>query len=165
MIIFITGGVKAGKSSRALELAKQLGKFPVSFIATSEALDHEMELRIKRHQEERAALGTFLTIEEPLALDQAVTRATPPVIVDCIPMWINNLIYYHREGDFHAILERFIQGMQQGIVVSNETGLGNIPFDEATRRYNLLLAEANRSIAAAADKVELMVAGIPLVVK
>ncbi|MHB9293625.1 adenosylcobinamide kinase / adenosylcobinamide-phosphate guanylyltransferase [Hollandina sp. SP2] len=165
MIIFITGGVKAGKSRRALELVKQLGEFPVSFIATAEALDDEMKLRIQRHQEERSALGTFLTIEEPLALDQALARASSPVIVDCIPMWINNLMYYHREADFHPLLDRFIQGLQNGIVVSNETGLGNIPFDEAIRRYNLLLAEANRRIATAADRVEFMISGIPLKVK
>ncbi|MDR2632531.1 MAG: bifunctional adenosylcobinamide kinase/adenosylcobinamide-phosphate guanylyltransferase [Treponema sp.] len=165
MIIFITGGVKAGKSSRALELVKQRGQFPVSFIATAEALDEEMRARIQRHQEERASLGAFLTIEEPLALDQALLKAPSPAIVECIPMWINNLMYYRRDGDFHALLERCIQAMQDVIVVSNETGLGNIPFDEATRRYNLLLAEANRRIAAAADRVEFMVAGIPLKVK
>jgi adenosylcobinamide kinase/adenosylcobinamide-phosphate guanylyltransferase len=80
-------------------------------------------------------------------------------------MWINNLMYYKREGEFPAILEAFIRGMRECIVVTNETGLGNIPFDEASRRYNLLLAEANRKIAAAADRVELMVAGIPLRIK
>ncbi|MDR1956707.1 MAG: bifunctional adenosylcobinamide kinase/adenosylcobinamide-phosphate guanylyltransferase [Treponema sp.] len=165
MIIFITGGIKSGKSRRALELAKQVWNVPVSFIATAEALDDEMRLRIKAHQEERAALGSFVTIEEPIALDQAVAGANPPVLVDCIPLWINNLMYYQREPDFHPILEGFIRSIRQGILVSNETGLGNVPFDETTRRYNLLLAEANRRIAARADRVEFMVSGIPLRVK
>jgi adenosylcobinamide kinase/adenosylcobinamide-phosphate guanylyltransferase len=81
-------------------------------------------------------------------------------------MWINNLMHYRREDDFPRILEGFIRGMPKNcIVVTNETGLGNIPFDADTRRYNLLLAEANRKIAAAADTVELMVSGIPLRVK
>ncbi|MDR3114418.1 MAG: bifunctional adenosylcobinamide kinase/adenosylcobinamide-phosphate guanylyltransferase [Treponema sp.] len=161
MIIFITGGVKSGKSRRALELAQHLWAFPVSFIATAEALDDEMKLRIRRHQEERSALGAFLTVEEPLALDEAIVKAPSPAVVDCIPLWINNLMYYRREEDFQALLEGFIRGMQDAIVVSNETGLGNIPFDETTRRYNLLLAEANLRIAAAADRVEFMVSGIP----
>jgi adenosylcobinamide kinase/adenosylcobinamide-phosphate guanylyltransferase len=174
MILLITGGVKSGKSSRALELAQKEWPFPVSFIATAEALDEEMRLRIARHREERARFGSggaegFITIEEPLELDKAIRRAGPRAVVDCIPMWINNLFYYKREGDFSAILEAFIEAfirdMKDCIVVTNETGFGNIPFDAATRRYNLLLAEANRKIAAAADAVELLVAGIPLKIK
>jgi adenosylcobinamide kinase/adenosylcobinamide-phosphate guanylyltransferase len=170
MILLITGGVKSGKSSRALEIARQEWPFPVSFIATAEALDEEMRLRILRHQEERARLGPgggegFITLEAPLELGRAMAAAGPRVVVDCIPMWINNLMYYKREGEFPAILEAFIRGMRECIVVTNETGLGNIPFDETSRRYNLLLAEANRKIAAAADRVELMVAGIPLRIK
>ncbi|MDR3174078.1 MAG: bifunctional adenosylcobinamide kinase/adenosylcobinamide-phosphate guanylyltransferase [Treponema sp.] len=170
MILLITGGVKSGKSSRALELARGQWPFPVSFIATAEVLDEEMRLRITRHREERARLGSgkgegFITIEEPLELDKAIRAAGPRAVVDCIPMWINNLMYYKREADFPAILEGFIRGMEDCIVVTNETGLGNIPFDETTRRYNLLLAEANRKIAAAADVVEFMVSGIPLKVK
>jgi adenosylcobinamide kinase/adenosylcobinamide-phosphate guanylyltransferase len=169
MIILITGGVKSGKSSRALEQARSGWVFPVSFIATAEALDDEMRLRIQRHREERAQPGggeSFITIEEPLELDKAIAGAGPGAVVDCIPMWINNLMYYKREDDFPRILNGFIQGLPKNcIVVTNETGLGNIPFDEVTRRYNLLLAEANRKIAAAADRVELMVSGIPLRIK
>jgi adenosylcobinamide kinase/adenosylcobinamide-phosphate guanylyltransferase len=84
-------------------------------------------------------------------------------------MWVNNLMYYNREKDFRAILESFINTLVQEnkdcIVVTNETGLGNIPFDELTRRYNVLLAEANRTIAAAAGCVEFLVSGIPLRIK
>jgi adenosylcobinamide kinase/adenosylcobinamide-phosphate guanylyltransferase len=168
MIMLITGGIKSGKSYRALDLAKKKWKFPVSFIATAEALDEEMQLRIARHREERARLAGnngFLTIEEPINIGKAITGAGQYVILDCIPMWVNNLMYYKREADFSQILDAFIRGMDHCIVVTNETGLGNIPADEATRRYNLLLAEANRKIAAVADIVEFMVSGIPLRVK
>ena len=174
MIILITGGIKSGKSRRALELALEW-RFPVSFIATAEVLDDEMRERIARHREERAGLaaGTagsgFITVEEPLELDRAIARAGERAVVDCIPMWVNNLMYYKREDDFGRILEGFIAGtrasMRDCVIVTNETGLGNVPFDEITRRYNLLLAEANRKIAAASDRVELMVCGIPLRVK
>jgi adenosylcobinamide kinase/adenosylcobinamide-phosphate guanylyltransferase len=165
MIMLITGGVKAGKSRRALDIARKEWGSPISFIATAEVLDEEMRRRIVRHQEERYALGGFVTIEEPIALDKAIAAAGQYAVVDCIPMWINNLMYYQREADFQCLLDDFIKSIVHGIIVSNETGLGNIPFDETTRRYNLLLAEANRKIAAAADTVELMVAGIPLKVK
>ncbi|MDR1618979.1 MAG: bifunctional adenosylcobinamide kinase/adenosylcobinamide-phosphate guanylyltransferase [Treponema sp.] len=168
MVILITGGIKSGKSRRALELALEWG-FPVSFIATAEALDDEMRERIAGHREERARLaaGTagFITIEEPLELDRGIARAGERAVVDCVPLWVNNLVYHKREHDFGRLLEGFIAGMRHCIVVTNETGLGNVPFDEVTRRYNMLLAEANRKIAAAADRVELMVCGIPLKVK
>jgi adenosylcobinamide kinase/adenosylcobinamide-phosphate guanylyltransferase len=170
MLILLTGGVKSGKSGRALELAREEFAFPAVFIATAEVLDEEMRARITRHQEERAGLG-FTTVEEPLEIDRALSGAGDSVLLDCVPMWINNLMYYKREGDFASILGRFLDGLfpdglcRNCIIVTNETGLGNIPFDAETRRYNLLLAEANRLIAARAERVEFMVSGIPLRVK
>jgi adenosylcobinamide kinase/adenosylcobinamide-phosphate guanylyltransferase len=171
MIILITGGIKSGKSRRALEVVKNEWGFPVTFVATAEALDGEMRRRIEKHREERTALcvnapgGGFVTIEEPLEIDKAVASAGRRALVDCIPMWVNNLMYYKRENDFERILESFLRNVNDCIVVSNETGMGNVPFDEDTRRYNLLLAGANRRIASAADRVELMVSGIPVRIK
>jgi adenosylcobinamide kinase/adenosylcobinamide-phosphate guanylyltransferase len=166
LVVFISGGVKSGKSSRALKLAREWRR-PVSFLATAEALDDEMKERIERHKAERAGLG-FTTIEEPLDLAAALKRSGEYVLVDCLTMWVNNIIYRNREADFTVMLDAFIEGLPgKGgvIVVSNETGLGNIPADGLTRRYNLLLAEANLRTAAAADRVELMVAGLPVTVK
>jgi adenosylcobinamide kinase/adenosylcobinamide-phosphate guanylyltransferase len=168
MIMLVTGGIKSGKSRRALDIALEEWKVspeaPASFIATAEALDDEMKLRIKRHQEERRDRG-FITIEEPLELDKAIAAALPRVVVDCLPLWVNNIMYYKREDDFSRLLDAAIHNMQDCIVVTNETGLGNVPFDEVTRRYNLLLAEANRKIAAAAGRVELLISGIPVRIK
>ena len=174
MLILITGGVKSGKSRRALEIAKSEWTFPVSFIATAEALDEDMCSRIEKHRQERKDLagneclntnGGFITVEEPLELDKAIAASGSRALVDCIPMWVNNLMYYQREKDFDCILETFLQNVKDCIVVTNETGMGNIPFDEYTRRYNRLLAEANRRIAMAASRLELMVCGIPVRVK
>lgn len=169
MITLITGGIKSGKSGRALRVAREEWPFPISFIATAQVTDEEMRLRIQRHREERARLGGmegFVTIEEPLELGEAISRAGDYAVVDCIPMWVNNLIYHRREDDFSGILASFIRGLCRNcIVVTNETGMGNVPFDETTRRYNVLLAEANRKIAEASDRVELMVSGIPLRIK
>ncbi|MDR0524796.1 MAG: bifunctional adenosylcobinamide kinase/adenosylcobinamide-phosphate guanylyltransferase [Spirochaetaceae bacterium] len=164
MITLITGGVKAGKSRRALDLGLRDFPRPITFIATAEKLDREMDLRISRHQEERRGLGGFVTVEEPLALDAAIA-GVEYAIVDCIPMWVNNLIFYGREDVFSDLLDRFIRGIRNCIIVTNETGLGVIPFDEGIRRYNTLLAEANRRIAGAADVVELMIAGLSLRLK
>ena len=164
MITLITGGVKSGKSSRALELARKQFQKPIHFIATAEALDEEMRIRIARHREERGE--DFETYEEPVDIDKAIITAGSNTVLDCIPVWVNNLIYYNRESEFSIILAAFLFNISRNcIVVTNETGLGNIPFDETTRRYNTLLAEANRKIAAVADVVEFMVSGIPLKVK
>jgi adenosylcobinamide kinase/adenosylcobinamide-phosphate guanylyltransferase len=183
MVTLISGGVKSGKSSRALEIARETFKTPIYFVATAEKLDGEMSERIKRHQAERGA--GFITLEEPLELGAALARAAEAAkstgigldlsaetggcfaaVIDCLPMWVNNLMYYRREEEFDSLLEGLIKQLPRDcVIVTNECGLGNIPFDESTRRYNLLLAEANKKIAAAADRVEFMVSGIPLRVK
>ncbi|MDR0408993.1 MAG: bifunctional adenosylcobinamide kinase/adenosylcobinamide-phosphate guanylyltransferase [Spirochaetaceae bacterium] len=173
MITLITGGIKSGKSKRALDLAalwNSGGRQPAiraSFIATAEALDDEMKIRIEKHKAERAGRG-FDTIEEPFDLAAALSRSGSHVIVDCLTMWVNNMMYHKREADFEDALGAFIselRGKQEAVIVSNETGLGNIPADELTRRYNLMLAAAARRTAEAADHVEFMVAGLPLTVK
>ena len=168
MRILISGGIKSGKSRRALDLACEHLNAPRFFIATAEAFDSEMKERIKRHREERQNLaeGGFHTIEETINLADAFRQSGNNCILDCIPMWINNLMYYKKEELFPRLLEDMIQSLPQNcIIVTNETGLGNVPFDEMSRRYNLLLAEANRKIAAVADRVEFMISGIPLKVK
>ncbi|MDR1727523.1 MAG: bifunctional adenosylcobinamide kinase/adenosylcobinamide-phosphate guanylyltransferase [Acidobacteriota bacterium] len=176
MITMLTGGVKSGKSRRALDLAIQEWRpapcNPVTFVATAEALDDEMKARIVRHREERlrfAGKGAFVTIEEPLELGCAVCAAGERVLIDCLPMWLNNIVCHRQEGEFARILDALLKGMVEKtrdcIVVTNETGMGNIPFDETVRRYNTLLADANRRVAAVADRVELLVSGIPLRVR
>jgi adenosylcobinamide kinase/adenosylcobinamide-phosphate guanylyltransferase len=170
MIILLTGGVKSGKSSRALEVAKPWK--PVTFIATAAVLDDEIRERVKKHQAQRAKLG-WDTIEEQTALDEAISRAGDNIVVDCLTMWLNNLFMvkderHFGEEDFEALVGRVVKNLgtkKNAVLVTNEVGLGNIPFDALTREYNLWLALANREIAAAADQVELMVSGIPVKVK
>jgi len=88
------------------------------------------------------------------------------MIVDCIPMWLNNLFFSDREGEWDAILGRFIARLPDDVViVTNEIGMGVIPADPLSRRYGIALGLANARLAAAVDRVELMVAGIPLRVK
>ncbi|GMO25034.1 MAG: bifunctional adenosylcobinamide kinase/adenosylcobinamide-phosphate guanylyltransferase [Termitinemataceae bacterium] len=190
MITLITGGVKSGKSRRALEITAAW-QFPITFIATASTLDDEMRRRVENHKTERAqfcaargGLGIcghsicggiectqngFSTIEEQLEIDKALERASSRVIFDCVVMWINNLIYYKREADFEKILNSFLSvasaQKDDVVIVSNETGFGNIPCDELTRNFNLMLSHANRVIAQKADAVEIMVCGLPLKIK
>ncbi|TFG83916.1 MAG: bifunctional adenosylcobinamide kinase/adenosylcobinamide-phosphate guanylyltransferase [Spirochaetales bacterium] len=161
MKTLITGGVKSGKSTRALALARNFPPGQQFFLATATAFDDEMRDRIHRHREERS--GSFITIEEPLEIDRALR---PCMIVDCIPMWMNNLFFAEREDDWKPILDRFIAALPTDVViVTNEIGMGVIPADPMSRRYGVALGLANSRLAACVDRVELMVAGLPLQVK
>lgn len=161
MRTMLTGGVKSGKSSRALELAREFSPGERFFLATATAFDEEMADRIRRHREERA--GAFTTIEEPVELAAALR---PRVIVDCIPMWLNNLFYQDRESEADALLSAFVAAMPDEIViVTNEIGMGVIPADPLSRRYGVALGRINARLAAACDRVELLIAGIPVRVK
>lgn len=160
MRTLVTGGIKSGKSTQALVLAREFAP-PRSFLATAEAFDEELRARIARHQAERA--GDFLTIEEPLRIHEALRDN---MVLDCLTLWVNNVIYYEKEAEFEAWLEALVAGLPANIViVTNEVGMGLVPADPLSRRYGLLLGRANAALASACDRVILMVAGLPLVVK
>jgi adenosylcobinamide kinase/adenosylcobinamide-phosphate guanylyltransferase len=162
MRTLITGGVKSGKSRHALEIAAGFGARPRPFfLATARAFDEEMRLRIARHRAERDP--RFETVEEPIAIHEKVRDQ---MVVDCIPMWLNNIFFDGREDEIDAILGTFIDRLPRDIViVTNEIGMGVIPADAASRRYGITLGVANARLAAACDRVVLMVCGIPLEVK
>ena len=160
MSVLITGGVKSGKSSYALHLA-EAWKSPRFYLATAVALDEEMKLKITRHQQERGA--NYITIEEPVHIDRHVHDR---LVLDCVTLWMNNIFFEDLETDWETILKRFLDRMHgDTILVTNETGLGNIPADAVSRRYNNALGRANRLIAEQADEVYMMVAGIPMRIK
>lgn len=160
MRILITGGVKSGKSRRALELALAFPA-PRLFVATAPAFDAEMSEKIARHRAERG--DAFETVEEPLRIDRAVREHC---VLDCIPLWLNNLFFEDRESEADEILGSLLLRLPSSIViVTNEIGMGVIPMDPMTRRYGEALGRINARLAAAVDRVELMVAGLPLRVK
>lgn len=160
MRTLVTGGVKSGKSRHALELAMAFAE-PRLFLATAQPLDDEMRARIAAHRAERGR--RFETIEEPLEIH---VRLGERMVLDCLPLWLNNLFHYGREGDFDRILSSLIVGLPEDIViVTNEVGMGFVPLDPVARRYGVLLGTANARLAAACDRVVLMVAGVPLKVK
>jgi len=160
MRTLITGGIKSGKSSRALVLAEQFDT-PRYFLATAIPFDDEMRERIRLHQQERKE--RFITIEEPLALH---TKLTNNMILDCIPMWLNNILYYEKVQELDNLIELFLQNLPQNIViVTNEIGWGVIPDNPLARQYEILLGKVNMRLASYCDAVELMVSGIPLKIK
>ena len=160
MRTLITGGVKSGKSSHALVLAREFPE-PRRFLATAEAFDGEMADRISRHKAERA--GRFITVEEPLDIQD---RLQENMILDCVPLWLNNMFHYGREASIDFAVETIIARLPENIIiVTNEIGMGFIPADPLSRRYGDILGRINARLAAACDQVILMVSGIAVAIK
>jgi adenosylcobinamide kinase / adenosylcobinamide-phosphate guanylyltransferase len=162
-LTFLLGGARSGKSSLAVELARGR-RAPVTVIATAEARDDEMRARIEQHRAKRPA--DWATVEEPLSLDGALAKAPADgvVIVDCLSLWVANLI---ERGDAdsqiqeqsRAALSRVAERRVATIAVSNEVGLGVVPVTELGRRYRDLLGRVNADWAAAAEEALFVVAG------
>jgi adenosylcobinamide kinase/adenosylcobinamide-phosphate guanylyltransferase len=170
-ITLITGGARSGKSAQALKLAVPYRrKF---FVATGEALDAEMAARIEFHQRTRPP--DLRTVEEPLQVVAALqTLGDSPdlVVLDCLTLWISNLLHRGELDDSVILAEadKLASALRRAsfasIVVTDEVGAGIVPTDHAeSRRFRDLLGWANQRIAAVADQVLLMVAGYSIKVK
>jgi adenosylcobinamide kinase / adenosylcobinamide-phosphate guanylyltransferase len=162
-LVVLLGGARAGKSALALELAERWTG-PVAYIATAEARDEEMAARIERHRRERRASWT--TIEEPLALCQALEslKGEQAAIVDCLTLWVANLL--ERGDDPAAIVAEAGKVAQAAsvrnapvIAVTNEVGLGIVPANALARTYREVLGEVNRAFVKAAESAAFVIAG------
>ncbi|MGH2736501.1 MAG: bifunctional adenosylcobinamide kinase/adenosylcobinamide-phosphate guanylyltransferase [Actinomycetota bacterium] len=162
-LVVLLGGARSGKSSLTMRLASACGT-PVTFVATAEARDTEMVDRIARHRAERPA--DWDVIEEPLDLLAGLDK--PPdgdcVIVDCLTLWVSNLIEQGLADD--EVRERAVEAADAArsrsgrtIVVGNEVGSGVVPMNELARRYRDLLGSVNAAWAARAHHSALLVAG------
>jgi adenosylcobinamide kinase / adenosylcobinamide-phosphate guanylyltransferase len=179
-ITLLLGGARSGKSFYAQEAAKKVNK--VLFVATAEAGDPDMQRRIRKHQEERPA--NWRTLEATSHIGRQIEETIEDeelVIIDCITLLVTNLICQTNEEDFdtcdESVMEKRIYAEihelrdclknvdAEFIIVSNEVGLGIVPDNRISRIYRDLLGRANQMLAASADEVYLMVAGIPLRVK
>jgi adenosylcobinamide kinase / adenosylcobinamide-phosphate guanylyltransferase len=171
-LVLILGGARSGKSSFAQRLAKNVGG-KVLFLATAQARDDEMANRIARHKASRPA--TWCTVEEPLELASVLHReatTTDVVIIDCLTLWLNNLLLKDDGSSETEVLEQvdklldvYQKGIASYIIVSGEVGLGLVPPYPLGRLYRDILGWMNQKVANRADKVFLMVAGIPLELK
>ena len=181
----ILGGQKSGKSRRADRLASawlaQSLQHRAVLIAPAHAGDDEMRQRIARHQQDRAArVPDMVTIEEPLALAEAITQHANTqtlVLVDCLTLWLTNWLFPGAEfkknrplaPDISAqaamLLIAFKKLPGPVVIVSNEIGLGVIPMGQPTREFVDTLGRLNQDVAAASERVTFMAAGLPLTLK
>ena len=190
-VTLIIGGARSGKSSLAERYAKS-SNMPVTYIATAQAFDSEMQQRIEQHQSERPE--HWQLIESPLLLAKAIESAMPAasndklkknqgicILVDCLTLWLSNclckpsadntsdsnLAYWQQEKQqFLALLKSIKQ--QDGvdiILVSNEVGHGIVPMGELSRQFVDQAGWLHQAIASIADEVEFVMAGLPLTLK
>ncbi|MET0501299.1 MAG: bifunctional adenosylcobinamide kinase/adenosylcobinamide-phosphate guanylyltransferase [Candidatus Binatia bacterium] len=168
-IVLITGGARSGKSRCAEQRAAEMGARPV-YVATAEAKDEEMAQRIAAHRKRRG--DRWRTIEEPLELAEALLAqrgTTDCVLVDCLTLWISNLLIRHDEKYASEQVEKLIEQLPRLnfhlIFVTNEVGWGIVPDNPLPRQLRDLAGWTTQRKAQAANEVILMVAGIPIIAK
>ena len=160
----VLGGARSGKSAYA-EALIEAEPGPWLYLATAQAWDDEMRDRIAQHRARRPE--GWITRDVPMALAEAVGRATGPVLVDCLTLWLTNLILAEADvpAASAALAEACAAALGPVVLVSNEVGLGIVPENALARRFRDEAGRLHQRLAARADRVVLTVAGLPLVVK
>lgn len=165
-ITLVTGGARSGKSAFAERLVAGAGSRAV-YIATAEPGDEEMAARIAAHRARRD--GRWTTCEAPLALVDTLrsTDGDAPRLVDCLTLWLSNLLLADRDWEQEAdgLLAELSRQRAPVILVSNEVGSGLVPDTPLGRRFRDAAGRLNQQVAGVSDAVWLVVAGIPLRIK
>lgn len=179
---FVTGGARSGKSAFAERLAVESGVH-VTYLATMEAGDAELQVRVARHRARRPS--GWDTVEAPLELASAITAAPAGglVLVDCLSLWVNNLLFaaipdgeIAATTDFEVFVERCIGRADAaadalaaragpGIAVTNEVGSGIVPAGALSRYYRDALGLVNQRFAAMAEDAYVVISGMPMRLK
>ena len=169
MLQLILGGARSGKSRLAEKLAAESG-CAVTYIATSQPLDGEMNERVRHHRERRPE--HWALIEEPIELARVLrenARADTCLLVDCLTLWLTNLLMLEDQqrlnAERDALLECLADLPGEIVFVSNETGMGVVPLGELTRRYVDEAGWLHQALAERCQRVVLTVAGLPLTLK
>jgi adenosylcobinamide kinase/adenosylcobinamide-phosphate guanylyltransferase len=161
--LFVLGGARSGKS-RYAQARAEAARGRHIFVATAEAHDDEMRDRIARHRADRDR--RWQTVEAPRDLPAAIDALDGPdavVLVDCLTLWISNLLLAGSDiGAAAGDLCRSIEGFEgQLILVANEVGWGIVPDNPLARRFRDEAGRTNQSVAAAATEVQFVIAGLP----
>ncbi len=167
MIHLITGGQKSGKSEYAESLILQLSKNPI-YLATSRIWDDKHREKIRIHQQRRGDQWTNIEEEKQISKHDFKNRY---VLLDCITLWLTNFFFDNGNNDnltleqCKAELNQLFSQQCNLIIVTNELGMGGYPANEVSARFNDLQGKINQYIAQKADKVTLVVSGIPVEIK
>lgn len=167
--ILVTGGARSGKSSFAEQKAQEISS-ALTYIATAQAFDNEMQERINAHKERRE-IGNWQLIEEPMDLCGALISSDKEEhglrLVDCITLWVTNLLFAEHDVKSETLQLIDVLSRQQNpvIMVTNEVGMGIVPENALARKFRDLAGMTNQSIAAIADEVYMTVSGLPMRLK
>ena len=168
-LILVLGGARSGKSSWALRYAEECYQSYL-FLATAQVIDEEMAERVKRHKESRGPEWNLL--EEPIEIAETLKAKCgdfEAVLLDCLTVWQSNILLIKGEGQVGLyqdhLLKTLSQRKQTIIIVSNEVGLGIVPENSIGRKFRDLAGQFHQEVAALADKVIFLVAGLPTYLK
>ena len=164
-ITLVLGGARSGKSRYAEKLIVASPP-PWIYVATAEAGDAEMAERIARHRTRRGA--DWRTIEAPLNLERVLTDCcAEPLLVDCLTLWLSNLMLADAtiEEEMTRVEKALVLATAPKVIVSNEVGSGIVPEHPLGRRFRDAQGTLNQRVAALADPVVLVVAGLPVTLK
>jgi adenosylcobinamide kinase / adenosylcobinamide-phosphate guanylyltransferase len=170
-LVFVTGGARSGKSRFAQSLTERC-EGELLYVATAGIGDSEMAERVRRHRDDRGA--RWQTLEEPLDLAVRLpheARDKGGVLVDCITLWVTNLLFHHGEASSPVLsaTDELVEALRQVeapvFVVTNEVGEGIVPENRLARLFRDVAGEVNQRLAAASDEAWLVVAGLPVRLK
>lgn len=166
-IALVLGGARSGKSRYAEALVRATAERTPIYIATAEAGDEEMKMRIAHHRMKRGE--TWHTVEEPLApaIELARVGQGDVVLVDCLTLWLSNLLMAGRDIDTEAdaLCTILADTPARVVLVANEVGLGIVPDNALARRFRDEAGKLNQRVAALADHVVFVAAGLPMILK
>jgi adenosylcobinamide kinase / adenosylcobinamide-phosphate guanylyltransferase len=167
-VTLVLGGARSGKSRHAEGLISSTGLSKI-YIATAEAYDDEMRMRIADHQSSRAGQG-WQTIDAPLTLADAIHAQRgqgKAVLVDCLTLWLTNVLLAEHDvpAACHALMSVLRHADHPLVLVSNEVGLGIVPENALARTFRDHVGRLHQDIAAQAKAVHFIAAGLPLVLK
>lgn len=166
-VTLVLGGARSGKSRFAEQLLDRVPRNR-TYLATSEIFDDEMAERVRLHRAQRGE--NWRTVEEPLAMAATLIRETEKgdaVLIDCLTLWLSNLMGAGRDiaGETAQLIASLPQLGGPVVFVSNEVGLGIVPDNALARQFRDHAGRLNQAIAAAADQVFFLAAGLPLRLK
>ncbi len=169
-MIFITGGVRSGKSRFAQQIAETFSG-PKAYLATAQALDGEMKKRIARHRKSRPKI--WRTFEEPVRIAEVVQSEGDNcglILLDCLTLWLSNLLLAGwGERKILGAADRFLKAAREApcslILVSNEVGMGIVPENPSARLFRDLSGLIHQKAAREADEVYFLACGLPWKIK
>jgi len=168
-LVLVLGGAKSGKSSWALRYTESSYRSYL-FLATAEIKDEEMRERVSRHRQQRRAEWQLL--EEPIEIAEALEgKISGPeaVLIDCLTLWQTNVMLQRGADQVKSYQGRLLSALEKKkqavIIVSNEVGTGIVPENALGRRFRDYAGELNQKVAALADRVVFVVAGLPIFLK